>query len=177
MDCETRVMQDGTIQLVNRAAKSLASFYNCNVFAAGMLRANVKQLLLKISEMSGDYEPARDIFKSTMTKVKQNMNQQNQCKYRELQTVFDQSKQVYFSLITRHAENLCGRYSLLLKEINFSTNKEKELMLRNTYYEMRQKYHTSNEHIPAILKDIFEVFVETHNSKQFLRKLELLTGE
>ena len=60
---------------VNRAAKSIASFYNCNIFTAGMLRAKVKQLLLQICEMSGDYEPARDIFKSTMTKVKQNMNQ------------------------------------------------------------------------------------------------------
>lgn len=82
-----------------------------------------------------------------------------------MQTVFDLSKQIYFSLITRHAENLCSRYSLILKEINFATSKDKEIRMRNTYYELRQKYHTSNEYIPPILRDIFEVFVETHNSK------------
>ena len=42
---------------------------------------------------------------------------------------------------------------------------------------MRQKYHTSCEIIPTILKDIFEVFIETHNSKMFLKKNELLTAE
>ena len=49
--------------------------------------------------------------------------------------------------------------------------------LYHAYTELRQKYHTSSEVIPPILKDIFEIFVDTHNSKMFLRKMELLTGE
>ena len=42
---------------------------------------------------------------------------------------------------------------------------------------MREKYHTSSEVIPQILRDTFEIFIDTHNSKQFLRKYELMTSE
>ena len=40
---------------------------------AATLRAKVKQLLLDICFLSEDYEPARDVFKATLVKVKQNM--------------------------------------------------------------------------------------------------------
>ena len=49
--------------------------------------------------------------------------------------------------------------------------------LYHSYTELRQKYHTSSEVIPPILRDIFEIFIEGHNSKMFLRKFELLTAD
>lgn len=70
----------------------------------GILRAKVKQLLLNVCTKSEDYEPARDIFKATMTKVKQNLSQSNECKYSEMQTIFDLSKQTYLKLITDHSD-------------------------------------------------------------------------
>ena len=70
----------------------MVGFTNFNVFTAGVLRAKVKLLLLMICEKSQDYEPARDIFKTTMTKVKQNLHTSNECRYNEMKQVFDLSK-------------------------------------------------------------------------------------
>ena len=42
---------------------------------------------------------------------------------------------------------------------------------------MQGRYQASIENIPTILKDVFEIFVETHHSKMFIRKLQLLSPE
>jgi len=43
-----------------------------------------------------------------------------------------------------------------------------------TLKQMRSKYYVTNDNIPALLRDIFEIFVETHNSKQFLKKFDFV---
>lgn len=94
---ETRLQQDSNDRCVlvtddKRSNKSLVCFTNFNVFTAGVIRAKVKLLLLSVCEKNEDYEPARDIFKTSMTKVKQNLNQNNECKYAEISAVFELSK-------------------------------------------------------------------------------------
>ena len=71
-----------------RATKSIASFFNLNVFTTSILRARVKQLMLNMCECSEEYEPARDLFKVTMAKVKQNLTYTNEFKYSEHENMF-----------------------------------------------------------------------------------------
>jgi len=126
VESETKIVVEGNeraplISAGKRSNKSLVGFTNFNVFTAGILRAKVKQILLQVCEKSDDYEPARDIFKHTMTKVKQNLTPTNDCKFTEMHAVFELSKQTYLNLITEHADNLCRQFATLQFELRNNT--------------------------------------------------------
>ena len=97
--------------------------------------------------------------------------------YTELQAVFDLSKTTYLDLITNHADTVCRQYLTLCYELKndvIPLNKRQQLM--QSVHQIRSTYNTTIEVIPSLLRDIFEVFVETHNSKQFIRKNQLLSS-
>ena len=77
-----------------------------------------------ICERADDYEPARDLFKAAMVKVKQNLTPKNECKYTEMMAVFNLSKQIYLNLIVEHADRISREVLTLQYEMrnNVSTS-------------------------------------------------------
>ena len=46
---------------------------------------------------------------------------------------------------------------------------------RDTYEKMRKEYQVTKDHVPHLLKEIFDIFVEIHQKKGFLVSKKLIS--
>ena len=91
----------------------------------------------------------------------------NLCKNKYLETLFD-----------RIRKNL-NLYSSIRRQLKTAlsdpTQKPDDLdSLRKNYYDLRSKISVSKDHIPSILRDIFDLLLETHGKRSHLATKNLI---
>ena len=111
-----------------------------------------------------------------MIRAGQNMIGLRFFKYPEMRAVFELTKSTYLGLLTSQADLIWRQYATLLFQLKHNTSQSQHPQLYHALVEMQGRYQASIESIPSILRDIFELFIETHNSKNFIRKHQLLDG-
>ena len=162
--------------------KSLVGVADFNAFGFGILRAQVKHLQLEICKRSIEYEPIREISRKASSAFKQSLSPQAHGDVKststEVQAVFMLSKDAFVTLLIQHVNQVYKTFCQVredMKRVLSSANGQGYAQAASAYKEFRKNYAASRDHIPATLRDVFEAFVETHYSKQFLKKHDLIS--
>ena len=92
--------------------------------------------------------------------------------------MFMLSKDAFVTLLIQHVNQIYRTFVRVredMKKVINSTTGTGYTQAVNAYREFRKNFAATKDNISNTLKDVFEAFVETHYSKQFLKKHDLIS--
>jgi hypothetical protein len=160
--------------------------YSC--FSMSVLKFKMLSLQLELCKRAVAYEPIKDLYKTALTAYKHQKSQISQPLAAAIEpksklfvesiASFEMTRDAYIQGLFNHIELVFSQYMQirqLMKENRAPANKQRQNELQNTFRNFRMANSINGDQIPHYLKDIFDLFIETHNSKQFLKKYELVS--
>jgi len=96
----------------------------------------------------------------------------------EVRLTFESSKNSYVAVLNAAIGHYSSRYLALRQEL---ANPERPVAekegLKIEFDSLRKEYMTTKEHVPALLREIFELFAEVHSKKGFLVTRKLISEQ
>lgn len=125
------------------------------------------------------YEPIKELYKGALHLFKQGSKQvvspmviDNRGKFMDTIAAFELSKNAYFKVIEAHIDSLFKQLLFLKNKTKEKMTKPRQMELVTLIRQFKSVHCINGDQVPQYLKDVFDLFIETHNSKQFLKKHE-----
>jgi hypothetical protein len=142
------------------------------------LKLACKQFLFGLWSSCGEYEPILHAYRKCLDAYKKNWHQSGSEKLIETQAQFLAAKDALISAIAQTAETQMNAYRVVrgqyLQLARTGKRGAQFTEVKAALKDLRAKHELSDKNYPQLLKDVFELFVDTHLSKQFLKKNNLV---
>eukprot|EP00347_Sterkiella_histriomuscorum_P021367 403334229 len=177
---------------IDDQSKNLITFSNHTEFSLSELRIKLREFYLEITQEIQQYEPIKEMFKRQFQLQRQlenlqrgssgsgsNLQQLNSTlamvKSIEIGHLFNITKNQLIEALYGRVDRQLTLYLMLRQQILINhKNQQLQDSLMQQYKNFKDALQTTKESVPPLLKDIFELFVDSHLKKGMLNQRKLI---